>query len=93
MPINPYQPIKGSTVVFKIVLNIPAAEYARAYVKKTDGTLIMPETDMDLVASGVYKFAFQIPENLALTTYNVYATARFQGKQVRDKQSFTLKAK
>jgi hypothetical protein len=90
MAINPYKPIRGSAVRFKLVINAPIAENARAYVKKTDGTLIMPETDMTLIAPGVYVYVFQTTPNMPLTTYNVFATARLNGKNVRDKQAFVL---
>jgi hypothetical protein len=92
MAVNPYRPIRGSTVVFKIVINSPVADFARISVKKTDGTVVMPEVDMTLSAPGVYTYSFQTTVNMPLTTYNGFAAVGLNGRTVRDKQSFVLVA-
>lgn len=92
MGVNPYKPIRGSMVVFKVVINTPQADFARLSVKKTDGTIIQPETDMSLSAPGVYTFGFQTTANMPLTTYNGFTAVGLNGRTVRDKQSFVLVA-
>lgn len=92
MALNPYRPVRGSAVVPKIVINAPAADFARVYIKRTDGTMIMNETDMVLHAPGVYKYVYQIPNNMPLTTYNVFVKVGLNGRTVKDKQSFIVVA-
>ncbi len=92
MALNPYRPIRGSSIRPRIVINIPQADFARIYIKKTDGTLVMPETDMVLSDPGVYFYEYQIPDNTPLTTYNAFVKVGFRGKTVKDKQSFVVVA-
>jgi hypothetical protein len=92
MAINPSQPIRGSAVRFKLVINSPVAQVARCYVNMTNGTPILPQVDMKLLSPGVYYYDFQTTAQMPLTTYNVYCVVSLNGISLLDKNSFILLA-